>query len=114
MKPQRMPWVMEKVNGIRMIVKNAGRPSSILEKEIWPTLRNMDAPTRIKTDAVANAGTMPANGARKKHGRKHTAVKTEVKPVRPPMLMPAMLSIYAVPEDVPASPAPSVANESTT
>ena len=38
---------------------------------------------------------------------------TDVRPVRPPMLMPAMLSMYAVPGDVPASPAPSVATAST-
>ena len=34
-------------------------------------------------------------------------------PVRPPMRMPAMLSTYAVPGELPASPAPSVAMEST-
>src|SRR5437867_4215 len=113
MNPQRIPWVIENVRGMRIIVKKAGRPSSILEKAIWPTLLNIDAPTRIKTGAVAYDGTMPAIGARKKHGKKQSAVKTEVRPVRPPRLMPAMLSIYAVPEDVPATPAPSVANEST-
>jgi hypothetical protein len=36
---------------------------------------------------------MPAKGARKKQGRKQSAVKTEVKPVRPPALIPATLSI---------------------
>src|ERR1051326_4852149 len=36
MKPQRIPWVIEKVRGIRIIVKNAGSPSSILVKLIWP------------------------------------------------------------------------------
>ena len=45
---------------------------------------------------------MPASGARKKHGRKHNAVKTDVQPVRPPLLIPAILSMYAVPEDDPA------------
>ena len=53
MKPQRMPWVIEKVRGMRIIVKNAGNPSSILEKLISPTLLNITAPTRIKTGAVA-------------------------------------------------------------
>ena len=33
--------------------------------------------------------------------------------MRPPIRMPAMLSTYAVPEELPKSPAPSVANEST-
>src|SRR5213079_3411800 len=111
MKPQRMPWVIENVRGIRMIVRKAGSPSSIFENPISATLLNIDAPTRIRTGAVAYAGTMPASGARKKQGRKQSAVKTEVKPVRPPMLMPAMLSMYAVPDDEPANPAPNVANE---
>src|SRR5215510_886557 len=114
MKPQRIPWVIEKVRGIRMTVRNAGTPSSIFEKFTSLTLLNIDAPTRISTGAVAYEGTMPASGARKKQGRKQSAVKSEVRPVRPPMLMPAMLSIYAVPDDVPARPAPNVAIESTT
>jgi len=29
MKPQRIPCVIENVSGIRMMVRNAGRPSSI-------------------------------------------------------------------------------------
>ena len=53
MKPQRIPCVIENVRGIRMIVRNAGKPSSIYENEILPTLRNIEAPTRINTDAVA-------------------------------------------------------------
>src|ERR1051326_63573 len=56
---------------------------------------------------------MPASGARKKHGRKQSAVNTDVQPVRPPLWMPAILSIYAVPDDDPARPAPKVASEST-
>src|SRR6185503_10235146 len=112
MKPQSIPWVIEKVRGIRIIVKNAGNPSSIRAKFIEPTLLNIAAPTKTKTGVVAKGGTMPASGARKKHGRKQSAVNTEVKPVRPPLLMPAMLSMYAVPDEVPASPAPKVAIES--
>ncbi len=50
-------------------------------------------PTRINAEAVAYAGTIPASGAKKKQGRKQSAVKTEVSPVRPPILMPAMLSM---------------------
>ena len=53
MKPQSIPWVMEKVRGMRIIVKNAGKPSSIREKLISPTLLNIAAPTRINTGAVA-------------------------------------------------------------
>ena len=34
MNPQSIPWVIEKVRGMRIIVKNAGRPSSIFLKSI--------------------------------------------------------------------------------
>src|SRR5439155_7587921 len=113
MKPQRMPCVIEKVRGMRTIVRNAGSASSIRESSRCATLLNMSAPTTMRTGAVANAGTISAAGAMKKHGRKHSAVKTDVSPVRPPISMPAALSMYAVPDDVPASPAPSVASAST-
>jgi hypothetical protein len=85
--------VIENVSGIIIKVRNAGTPSSSLEKLIRPMLLNMATPTKIKAAAVAKAGTEPARGRDEKHGRKHNAVKAEVKPVRPPMLMPAMLSM---------------------
>src|SRR5258707_9074040 len=106
MKPHRIPWVIEKVSGIRIKVRNAGTPSSSFEKLILPMLVNMAAPTRIKTAAVAKGGTMPASRAIKKHGTKQTAVETEVNPFRPPILKPATLSISTVPDHDPASPAP--------
>jgi hypothetical protein len=53
MKPQRIPWVIEKVRGMRIIVKNAGSPSSIFPKSIWLMLLNIDAPTSTSTGAVA-------------------------------------------------------------
>src|SRR5438552_3864618 len=93
MKPQRTPCVIENVSGIKIKVKNAGTPSSIFEKLILATLVNMAAPTRIKTAAVAKGGTVPASGAMKRQGKKQSAVKTEVSPVRPPILMPATLSM---------------------
>ena len=85
MNPHRIPCVMENVSGIRIKVRNAGSPSSIFANRICATLRNIAAPTRISTAAVAYGGTMPAKGAMKKHGRKQSAVKTEVSPVRPPI-----------------------------
>ena len=93
MNPHRIPCVIENVSGIRIRVRNAGTPSSIFEKLILPMLVNIAAPTRISTAAVANGGTMPAIGAMKKHGRKQSAVKIDVNPERPPMRMPATLSI---------------------
>ncbi len=106
--------MIENVSGIRMIVKNAGRASSRCSKSICFTLRNIYAPIRSSTTAVAYGGTIPARGARKRHGKKQTAQKIAVQPVRPPISMPAMLSIYAVPGDDPNNPALNVANESTT
>ena len=93
MKPHKIPCVIENVSGIKISVRNAGTPSSIFEKSILPMLVNIAAPTKIRTAAVANGGTIPAIGAMKKHGRKQRAVKTDVNPVRPPMRMPATLSI---------------------
>jgi hypothetical protein len=93
MNPQRIPWVIENVRGMRIIVKKTGRPSSILEKTIWPTLLNIDAPTRINTGAVTYNGTIPAIGARKKQGKKQSAVNTEVRTVSTPTFIPAILSI---------------------
>ena len=52
-------------------------------------------------------------GARKRQGKKHKAVAIDVRPVRPPASIPAALSIYAVPGEVPKSPAPRVASAST-
>src|SRR5258706_954636 len=98
MNPQRIPWVIENVSGIRIKVRNAGTPSSIFEKLIFPTLLNIAAPTRIKTAAVAYGGTIPAPRAVKKHRRKQSALNTQVKTVRPPHLIPAQLSMYAVPD----------------
>ena len=49
----RIPCVIENVSGIKIIVRKAGSPSSIFPNEIFATLRNIDAPTSIKTEAVA-------------------------------------------------------------
>ena len=92
-KPQRMPWVIENVSGMRMIVRNAGSRSSSRSRVSRATLRNMKQPTMISTGAVAQAGTTSASGATKRQGRKQSAVKTEVSPVRPPISIPAELSM---------------------
>ena len=53
MKPHRMPCVIEKVSGIRTMVRNAGRASSSRARSMAATLLNMAAPIRISTGAVA-------------------------------------------------------------
>src|SRR5262249_13219250 len=113
MKPHRIPSVIENVSGMRTSVTNAGTESSTVVKSICETIWNIAAPTSTSTGAVAYAGTAAASGATKKHGRKQSAVTTDARPVRPPIRIPAMLSTYAVPADVPASPARNVANAST-
>ncbi len=108
-----MPCVIENVSGIRTSVTNAGSASSTCAKSIWDTIWNIATPTSTSTGAVAYVGTAEASGATKRQGRKQRAVTTDAAPVRPPIRMPAMLSTYAVPDDVPASPATKVANAST-
>src|SRR5262245_54167028 len=54
-----------------------------------------------------------AVGAMKRHGRKQNAVAIAVTPVRPPMRMPAMLSAYAVPGELPKSAEATIATAST-
>src|SRR5258706_9171117 len=73
MKPQRIPCVIEKVSGIRIKVRNAGTPSSSLEKFIRPMLLNIAAPTRIKNRGAGksghHAGQRPNEKARQKTKR---------------------------------------------
>lgn len=76
-----------------MIVRKAGSASSRFSKAISLTLRNINAPTSTSTTAVAKGGTICAKGAIKRHGKKQSAVKTAVQPVRPPISIPATLSI---------------------
>lgn len=64
--------VIEAVSGMNQ-GENAGTPSSIFEKSIWPTLVNIAAPTMMSTAAVANGATMPASGAKKKHAAERHA-----------------------------------------
>jgi hypothetical protein len=61
-------------------------------KSIWLTLLNIDAPTRTSTGAVAYAE--PSRERREKEARqKAERGKHRGQPVRPPLLMPAMLSM---------------------
>src|SRR3954454_11261025 len=108
-----MPCVIDNVSGINTTVTNAGRASSRDATSIVAIDWNIDTPTRTRTAPVAYPGMAAASGPRKKHGTKHSAVTTEARPDRPPIRIPAMLSTYAVPGDVPARPDVSVASAST-
>ena len=48
----------------------------------------------ISAGAVANFGMLCANGAKNKQAKNSTATVTAVRPVLPPSLIPAPLSIY--------------------
>src|SRR5262245_17590460 len=91
-KPQRIPCVIENVRGMSTSVTNDGSESSMAAKLMCPTIWNIATPTSTSTGAVAYVGTTAASGEKKKQGRK------------PPIRIPAMLSTYAVPDEVPASP----------
>ena len=67
---------------------------------------------KISAGAVAKAGTDCANGAKKRHAANSAATVTAVKPVRPPSLIPAPLSMYEVVLDVPTNAPTTVAAES--
>ena len=69
------------------------------------TVWNIATPTMMSTAAVAYGGTAATSGAMNRQGRKHRPVTTAVRPVRPPIRIPAMLSTYAVPGELPKSPA---------
>ena len=49
--------------------------------------------TNWRAGAVAYAGTLPANGAKKRQPRNNTETTTAVGSVRPSALLPAALSI---------------------
>ena len=67
---------------------------------------------KTRAGAVAKAGTDCANGANIRQAANSTATVTAVRPVRPPSLIPAPLSIYDVVFDVPANAPTTVAVES--
>jgi hypothetical protein len=93
MKPHRIPWVIEKVRGMSTMVRNAGRPSSSRAKSMAADALEHGGPDQDQHRRRRVGRHHPASGATKKQGRKHSAVTTDVNPVRPPALMPAALSI---------------------
>ena len=71
----------------------AGTYSEMSSQSISFMLRKKYVAIKINAGAVANAGTDWASGAKNKHAAKSTATVTAVRPVLPPSLMPAPLSI---------------------
>ena len=84
------------VNGMKIMVINAGNPLLISLKSIFPTELIINNPIMINAGAVAAAGTIKKIGAKKSASRNITEVLTLVSPVRPPAATPEALSTYAV------------------
>src|SRR5690606_22385471 len=74
--------------------------------------RDITTATNRSAAAVAYCGIQPASGEKNSASRKQIAVTTEARPVRPPAVTPAALSIYEVVLDVPSSEPMVVAEES--
>lgn len=100
--PKEIPLAMLYVNGMNIIVMNAGKPSDISSKSILITDAIMKNPIIIRGAAVAPAGTMLNIGKKKSARTKNDAVEIAVKPVRPPAATPDALSMYDVTVLVPS------------
>lgn len=91
--PQIIPWVIEYVNGISTIARNAGKASCSKCQLILTTGFIMKTPTRTSAGAVAIAGTALINGDKNRKGRNNTAPTIAVSPVLPPCSIPTADSI---------------------
>ena len=86
--PQIIPWDMEKVKGIRIIIKKAGMASSKFFQLIFLIGSIIKAPTITKTGAVETSGSMDKSGDKNIKGKKSKAVTSAVRPVLPPSCSP--------------------------
>ena len=92
-KPQMIPCVIEKVNGMSTIARKAGMASSMVTQFIFRTGFSINTPTSISAGAVAIIGTMESSGDRNMKGINNMPATRAVKPVRPPCCTPAADSI---------------------
>lgn len=95
-KPAMRPYATEYVNGIETIVTNAGRASPMYTQFTKMTWRIIIHPTRMRVQPVAQGGIEAKIGAKNILIRKHKPVVMAVRPVRPPSVIPAPLSMKAV------------------
>src|SRR5699024_6061315 len=79
--PTRRSSDLEYANGMKMIVKNAGMPSSGLDQSISTTCEIIRNPTNASAGDAASEGTMLMTGARKIASRNATPVTTDARPV---------------------------------
>ena len=91
-----MPFVIENVYGIIIMVKKAGTASIISSQSICFAVDIIIAPISIRTGAVAIAGILANNGAKNTEKKNSTPVTIAVSPVLPPSAIPAAASTYTI------------------
>src|SRR3954447_26662271 len=111
--PAPMPAEIEYVNGIRMMVRNAGNATSMSSKSIPFTCVIIKNPTRISAGVAASYGTSVTSGATTIEIRKQIPVTTLASPVRAPSPTPDADSMYDVLLDTDAAPPAAAATLST-
>src|SRR5699024_12047085 len=101
MNPIAIPVAILYVNGIAIIVKNAGTAYSNSCQSMFLSDVDISTPTIIKAGAVTSTVMTCNNGENSRASRKNAAVTTEANPVRPPTPTPDDDSTYDVVVDVP-------------
>ena len=112
MKPIAIPVAILYVNGIAIIVKNAGTAISNRFHSILFKDETINTPTIIKAGAVTAEVITDNTGEKNKASKNNTPVTIAANPVRAPAATPALDSIYEVVVDVPKIAPVTVAKES--
>jgi hypothetical protein len=90
--PRAIPFAIEKVSGIIIIIISEGSISVESDQSNLSTSLNIIIATYISTPAVAYGGTISESGDKNIDNKNANPVTTAVKPVLPPISIPAELS----------------------
>src|SRR5699024_6894787 len=110
--PIAIPVAILYVNGIAIIVKNAGTAISNLSQSICFKAVDINTPTIINAGAVTSTVMICSNGENNNANKKNPAVTTDANPVLPPTPTPEVDSTNEVVVDVPTTDPTTVAAES--
>src|SRR5437763_13263776 len=128
MNPKPIPFVIEYVNGMIMIVSAAARPiarswksmpasfdapSPSASPSASVSVEIISQPTTMSAAAVACAGTIPISGEKNMNGTNSSPATTATQPVRPPAATPEPDSMYVVADEADAKPPATAARPST-
>src|SRR6266496_3944340 len=113
MNPAPTPLVIEYVNGMSPMVRNAGSAMVKSPKSMLRTCAIISTPTTTSAGAAASDGTNCASGDRKIVTTNSSPVAMLARPVRAPSPMPDADSTYVVADDAPATPPAIAATPST-